>query len=321
MDWSSSLLVLGGTTASGKSALAIDLVGHLRMRGVIAEIVNADSVQLYRHIPILTARPDAAEEARAVHHLYGVLEPDEPIDAMRWLELAAPVIAGIQARGALPILVGGTGLYMHALLHGMSRMPEIAGEVRSAVRAIPPAELHAVLAAEDPVMARRLHAGDPQRLMRALEVIRQSGRSLAAWQRQAPVRIIATDPVNIAGIALLPPRDVLHRLIERRMRNMIAGGAVEEARALFEAYPDALDLPIGKAHGLPEIAAFVGGRMDLEAVIGRTSIRVRQYAKRQSTWFRRQMPEFVVMEVFGGTPGLVDKVLMRLDKTGNGGVA
>ncbi|MEZ5823951.1 MAG: tRNA (adenosine(37)-N6)-dimethylallyltransferase MiaA [Geminicoccaceae bacterium] len=205
MRFSSSLLVIGGTTASGKSALALDAVERLAKGGVRAEIVNADSVQLYRHLPILTARPDAAEEARAPHHLYGILEPREATDAARWLSLATATIADIHERGGLPLLVGGTGLYIHSLLQGIAPVPDIDPAIRETVRRIDAAELHALLVQEDPAMAERLEPGDTQRLMRALEVVRSTGRSLARWQEEPQAPPMRFDQVH--GAVLLPPRE------------------------------------------------------------------------------------------------------------------
>ena len=312
MRFSSTLLIIGGTTASGKSALALTLAARLAVSGIRTEIVNCDSVQLYRHLPILTERPDAAEEARAPHHLYGLFEPHEPVDAARWLAMAAPVIADIRGRGAVPVLVGGTGLYIHALFNGLAPVPAIDPGIRDVVRAMPAGDLHAVLLREDPVMAARLDPGDSQRLMRAIEVIRSTGRSLGQWQseeRWSPVKL-----EEVRGAVLLPPRERLRERIEERMRRMLANGAASEVEALCGIVRDPLSLPIGKTHGLAEMMAYLDGRMSEDEVVERTSIRVRQYAKRQSTWFRRQSPLLPVLAGFGEVPETVDKLLMHLDK-------
>ena len=203
-------LLIGGATASGKSALAVALAR--RLDGVV---VNADSVQLYRDLPLLTARPDADELRMAPHRLYGFLPPDAPVSAAVWLDLVLPAMRAVWDEGRLPILTGGSGLYLHALLHGLAPVPPIPDNLRAAVRALPHGELLERLGAEDPRMAARLRPNDRQRLMRALEVVRATGRSLADWQdlpRHPPL-----PGLRAAGLVLLPDRALLRRRIQARM--------------------------------------------------------------------------------------------------------
>ncbi|MCB2055273.1 MAG: tRNA (adenosine(37)-N6)-dimethylallyltransferase MiaA [Geminicoccaceae bacterium] len=298
----SSLFIIGGTTASGKSAAALALAA--RIEGVI---VNADSVQLYRDLPTLTARPGARDEAAIPHRLYGILDAATPASAALWLERAQAVIGEVGRSGRPPILVGGTGLYLQALLRGLVAVPAIDPGVRAAVRALPGAEVHGFLRREDPVMATRLAPGDRQRCMRALEVVRATGRSLAAWQDEAAAR--RTGSCEVRGVALLPDRPLLRRRIEARMRGMLDAGALDEVADLRRRHADPLALPIAKAHGLRELLELQDGRCGVEEAVQRTSVRVRQYAKRQATWFRHQLPALQVVEATGEEPSIVDRLL------------
>ena len=291
MDSTSSLLIIGGTTASGKSALALKIAQRFN-----GSIINADSAQLYKDLPILTARPDPTEEQRAPHHLYGLLEADQPIDAAKWLSSVGPVLQELDKSGGLAILVGGTGLYIHALLHGLAPVPSISEEVRAGVRALPLIEVRRQLELVDPDLARRLEPGDRQRLMRGLEVIRETGRSLVYWQSQPHIRL----PIhrNIKGFAFVPPRQPLRGRIRARFEKMLENGTVEEVEKLLVQSPDPLSLPIAKVLGLREIIALIEGEMSEEAAIERVSIRTAQYAKRQSTWFRLKLSELELVEAF-----------------------
>ena len=205
-----ALIVIGGPTASGKSALALRLA-----EAVGGMIINADSMQLYRDLRILTARPTPEDEARVPHRLYGVLDAEDPASAGRWLELAGIAIGEARAEGRPAIVVGGTGLYLHALLHGIAPVPEIPAAVQSAARArfaaLGAPAFHAELAKRDPAMAARLRPSDRQRLIRAYEVVVGTGRSLAAWQAAPPVRVEL--PMPRIGIALTPPRAALYERI------------------------------------------------------------------------------------------------------------
>ena len=297
----SGLIVIGGPSASGKSALALRLAEALD--GVI---VNADSMQLYRELPLLTARPGPADEARVPHRLFGVLGAADPASVGRWLELAGEAIAASTGAGRLPIVVGGTGLYLSALLRGLAPVPPVPAAARAAAEAmferLGGPGLHAELMRRDPVMAARLRPSDRQRLIRAFEVLAATGRSLADWQ--ALPRFRPRLPQPIEGIALLPPRAELHLRIERRLRAMLAAGALGELRALRLAHPEP-DLPLLKAVAVPEFLAHLDGRLDLAEALARAVIRTRQYAKRQVTWLRHQLPELEPLQGFGDAPAIL----------------
>ncbi|HSA80974.1 MAG TPA: tRNA (adenosine(37)-N6)-dimethylallyltransferase MiaA [Geminicoccaceae bacterium] len=289
------LVVIGGPSASGKSALALRLAEA--QAGVI---INADSMQLYRELPVLTARPGPADEARVPHRLYGILDAADPASAGRWLALAGAAIGESAAAGRLPIVVGGTGLYLKALLHGLAPVPEVPAAVRretqeTFARLGGPA-FHAELARRDPVMAARLRPSDRQRLLRAFEVVAATGRSLAEWQAEPAFRVPLPDPVQ--GFALLPPRTELHRRIERRLQAMIDAGALAELAALRAARPDPA-LPLLRAVAVPELLAHLEGRLDLAGALAGALARTRQYAKRQITWLRHQLPELQPLHAFG----------------------
>jgi tRNA dimethylallyltransferase len=277
-------LLIGGPTASGKSRLALAVAEEFR-----GTLINADSMQIYRDFAVLTARPSAAETDRVPHRLYGVLDASELCSAARWLALAEAEIEAAARAGRLPIAVGGTGLYLKALLRGLAPVPEIPEEIRRAARALHKklggARFHAALAERDPGAAARLDPGDRQRLIRAYEVMAATGRSLMDWQR-AQAR--ATRPA-VAAILLLPPRASLYAAIDARFAAMAGAGALEEARAIL-ARPLSPDLPALKAVGLRELARHIRGEIPLEAAISKAQQASRRYAKRQMTWLRTQMP-------------------------------
>ncbi len=279
------VIVVGGPTASGKSALALDLAEALD--GVV---VNADSMQVYRDLSVLTARPGAADVARAPHRLYGVLDGAERCSAARWRGLAAAAIDAVLAAGRWPIVVGGTGLYLRALTAGLSAIPVVPAAVRTDAaalhKALGGAAFHRALAERDPAMAARLHPGDTQRLVRAWEVLAATGRSLADWQGDG----VAGRPGGLAfdAIVLTPPRAALYAACDRRFAAMVERGAVDEARALLARRLDPR-LPVMKALGVRELARYLAGEGDLETAVGAAQQATRRYAKRQLTWFRNQV--------------------------------
>jgi tRNA dimethylallyltransferase len=305
-----ALVVIGGSTASGKSALAVALA-----REVGGLAVNADSQQLFRDLPTLTARPSPAEEALAPHRLYGLLGPDEQASAKRWLDLVAPLVEAARSDPRPLLLTGGTGLYLEALLRGIAPVPEIPPDLRASLRAeaegLPAVELHARLVTADPEMAARLRPSDRQRILRALEVVLGTGRSLAAWQAGVPERLDL--PARVVGVALVPPAEVVAPRVEARLRAMLAGGgAVEEVVALRERRPDLPQLPIAKVHGCREIAAVLDGNLDLAAAEASIAAQVRQYAKRQRTFLRHRLPELEALPLTGEAPETLAHVLARL---------
>lgn len=281
-----ALLVIGGTTASGKSQLALRLA-----QAVGGVVVNADSMQLYRDLRLLTARPTPAAEAQAPHALYGVLDATETGSVGRWLELVAPVLERCHAQGRVALVVGGTGLYLEALLNGLAPIPDIPADIRTRLRAeaagVPAAELHRRLAARDPAMAARLRPSDPQRILRALEVLEATGRSLADWQA-APRRRPAL-PGPVAGIALVPPPLLVARSIEERLARMVALGGLDELRRLLARTDLAPDAPILRATGVPELKAVLEGRLPLAEGLARAAAATRRYAKRQRTFLRHRL--------------------------------
>ncbi len=292
----SRILFIGGTTASGKSALALAIAERTG-----AMVINADAQQLYRDLAILTARPDAAEEARAEHRLYGILPPDAASSAGWWLERVLPVLEEAESRSLPVILVGGTGFYMKALLEGLAPVPPIPPEIRHRLRALdlPAPELHRRLEARDPVTAARLRPRDRQRILRALEVVEATGRPLAAWQSETRPRIDLAGRVR--GVALLPAREDVQERILRRLDAMLAAGALEELAALARERPDLATLPIARVHGCREFLAHLAGRVTLEEARRRTVEVTRRYAKRQRTFFRHQFAGFTLLEELGET--------------------
>jgi tRNA dimethylallyltransferase len=276
-------LLIAGPTASGKSALALSLAE--RLGGVI---INADAMQVYADLRVLTARPSPDEEARAPHRLFGHVDAAVARSAGDWLREAAAEIESARAAGAVPILVGGTGLFFTALTEGLADIPDIPAEIREQARAEAAADApaaHVRLAVLDPAAAARLSPNDAVRIARALEVARATGRPLSAWQADTRPEL-ASDAWS--GVVLTPPRAALYAAINTRFDAMLAGGALEEARALW-ARGLPRDLPAMKAHGMPALCAHFDGEIDLEETARRGALDTRHYAKRQFTWARGRM--------------------------------
>lgn len=283
------VIVVAGPTASGKSGLAMDLAAQLG-----GTIVNADSMQVYRDLRILTARPSEADEDRIPHLLYGNRDATEAGSAADWATAAQNALQSVIDDGRRPILVGGTGLYLKALMEGLAPIPEVAGQIRERAqmrrREIGDVAFHNELAVRDPVIAARLHPGDSQRVLRAWEVVEATGRPLSDWQNEP-----ATVPdKSFRVIVIEPPRDELYRNCDSRFLDMIEAGGIDEVKALA-ARADAEDLnpalPIFKALGYPPLAAYLRGETQLDAAIIASQQQTRNYAKRQTTWLRHQMPE------------------------------
>ncbi|MDB5360461.1 MAG: miaA [Rhodospirillales bacterium] len=288
---SGKLIIVAGPTASGKSALALAIA-----RACGGTLINADSMQVYRDLRVLTARPDDDALAAVPHRLDGILDGAELCSAARWAELAHGEIAAAHAAGRLPIVVGGTGLYLRTLLQGIAAVPEIPEAVREAARArhrdIGGEAFRAELAMLDPAAADKLPAGDSQRLVRAYEVVRATGRTLGDWQRAGAEGVPRYDSRQFV---LLPPRDALYAACDGRLQAMIAAGALDEVRALIaRALPP--DLPIMKAVGVPELTGFLAGTLDLPTAIAAAQQSTRQYAKRQYTWFRHQLAAAEILD-------------------------
>jgi tRNA dimethylallyltransferase len=274
--------LIAGPTASGKTALALWLAQQRDMT-----IINADSAQVYAHLPVLSAQPSQTEMASAPHRLFGYLDGREACSAARWAADAKGAIDEAHATGRLPVLVGGTGLYLRTLLDGIAPIPEIDADVRTKVRALETADAYAGLLIEDAAMASALKPQDDSRIKRALEVIRSTGRSIAEW-REAKEGGIA-DKVSVHPLILLPPRAWLHARCNARFEGMMAAGAVDEVRQLLaKGLPS--DAPVLRAIGVPEIAAMLVGEIGQAEAVLRGQAATRQYAKRQYTWFRNQPP-------------------------------
>lgn len=252
-------------------------------------VVNADSAQVYRDLRTLTARPSPEEEARAPHALFGHIDAaDTGYSAARWAAEARSAIGDAHAAGKLPILVGGTGLYLRTLLDGIAPVPAIDPAIRAAVRALPVAQAHAALATDDPEAAARLAPADTARIARALEVVRSTGRPLAHWQAQRTGGI--ANAVDLKPLILVPDRVELFARADARLVAMFAAGAIEEVRALL-ARPDLpAAAPIRRAIGVPPVAAMLAGRLTPAAALAAAQLQTRRYAKRQYTWFRHQPP-------------------------------
>jgi tRNA dimethylallyltransferase len=276
------LALIAGPTASGKSALALALAE--RTGGVI---VNADSAQVYRDLPLLSAAPSEDDRERAEHRLYGYLDGATACSAADWAARAKAEIADIQASGRLPILVGGTGMYIRTLLDGIAPVPSIDPEVRKQVREAPVEENRARLEELDPEAAATLNAQDTTRIARALEVVLSTGKPLAEWQKRREGGI--GGQVDLRPIVLLPTRDWLYARCDDRFAAMIQKGAIEEVKALLERNLDP-DLPVMRAIGVAEISAYLTRELTLDQAVAAGQQATRRYAKRQYTWLAHQPP-------------------------------
>ncbi len=291
---SARAVLIAGPTASGKSELALRLAEETAARGRKVWIVNADAMQVYDALRVITARPSQAEEAGIPHRLYGHVPVEMRYSVGAWLADMEEVLVDAGRHDALVIAVGGTGLYFKALTEGIAAIPAVPADVRTGwaerLKSDGAAALHALLSARDPTSAAAIRPSDAQRLLRALEVLEATGASLSVWQKQgrSPPIMSADDSVRLV---LDPARPTLHARIERRVDRMVGEGAVEEVRALIGRGLDP-SLPAMKAIGVREFAAYLGNEAPLEDAIARAKTETRRYAKRQSTWLRNQMPDW-----------------------------
>jgi tRNA dimethylallyltransferase len=274
--------LIAGPTASGKSSLALALAE--RAKGAV---INADSAQVYADLATVSARPNAADLQRAPHFLYGYRDGASPCSAADWAQDARREIDRAHRLGLMPILVGGTGLYLRTLIEGIAPVPEIDPEIRAGIRALKVAEAYSALEREDEAAAARLRPTDTTRVARALEVFRSTGRPLAEWQALKQGGI--GPDVALAPLILLPPRDWLYARCDARFAQIFSEPGIEEVRALLARGLDP-DLPVMRAIGVPEIAAWLRGEITREAALEAGRMATRRYAKRQYTWFRRQPP-------------------------------
>jgi tRNA dimethylallyltransferase len=281
------LALIAGPTASGKSDLAVRLALTLEAKGRRAVVINADSAQVYADLCVLSARPSQAEMQRVEHRLFGAWVGARACSAADWAAAARREIARAHGEDAIPILVGGTGLYIRTLLDGIAPVPEIDGAVRAAVRMLPVAEAYAALRQEDPERADALSPADTARVLRALEVVRSTGRGLKAWQAERVGGIGAR--VSLHPAILLPDRQALYERCDRRFARMLELGAIAEVEALLARNLDPA-LPVMRAIGVPEITAYLRGECSLDEARMSGSQATRNYAKRQFTWLRHQPP-------------------------------
>ncbi len=301
---------LSGPTGTGKSDLAIALAGVCN--GII---INADSMQIYRDLCIITARPSPADMHTVPHALYGVLDGAEACNAARWIDLAVPVIRQAWEQGKLPILVGGTGMYLHALMHGIADIPEVPDAIRAEVREkmemLGPEAFYKKFREDDPEMAAKLKPGDAQRMLRAAEVMYATGISLAEWQRQPSVSPLPE--AHWHNFAATLPREVLYPHINARFERMLEAAAWEEVEALL-ARDLPRDLPIMRAHGVPELIAVLEGRMARADAIAKAQQNTRNYAKRQMTWIRHQLPDATILDMQCETSELVRSMQEKIQE-------
>lgn len=271
-----------GPTASGKSALALEIA-----KKQPSVIINADSAQVYRDLTILSARPTDEEMDGIEHQLFGYIDGQEACSAARWADDAKTAIAAAHARDILPILVGGTGLYVRILLDGIAPIPEIDPAIRQDIRKLETLEAYQALQGLDPVSAERLNAADTTRIQRALEVVRSTGKPLDHWQKNKVGGI--GDTIKLHPLVLLPPREWLYQRCDLRLHEMIEQGAREEVERLLSRNLPA-NLPVMRAIGVAEITDWLAGDTSREVAVKRAQTATRQYAKRQYTWFRNQSP-------------------------------
>ena len=307
MSESKRAVLIAGPTASGKSALALQLAG--RLGGVV---INADSMQVYRDLRVITARPTAEEEARAPHRLYGHVDAAENYSTGRWCRDVAQVLDDVAREGRVPIFVGGTGLYFKALTSGLAAVPPIPPEIRADVRGRLAAEgvapLYQDLLARDPKTAHRLMPNDRSRISRALEVVLATGRSLSDWHSDGLPPLV--DGASAAKVFITCERKELVRRIEARFGAMLKEGALEEVRALAARRLDST-LPAMKAHGVPWLIRHLAGEITLDEAAAGAIMDTRRYAKRQVTWFRNQMADWPAIPA----EAALDAMLMQNKKT------
>ena len=278
------IIVIAGATASGKSSLAVAVAEKF-----YGTVVNADSMQVYKELRLLTARPLEKEEKQIPHRLYGVLSGEKACSAGIWLEMAKNEIKTAWVANRIPVITGGTGLYIRSLVKGLSPIPEVSQSIRKQARELMEnvgnESFYSSLAAKDPEMASRLHVSDSQRLIRAWEVLESTGKSLAYWQSLPPKPVIDVNPFVIF---INRPREILYENCNNRFVEMFDNGAVEEVRSLLSLNLSA-ELPVMKALGVKEITAFINGNKTRQEAIEAAQQATRRYAKRQTTWFKHQL--------------------------------
>ena len=298
-----TVLVISGPTASGKSGLALAIA--TQKNGCV---INADSMQVYAGLPILTAQPSAEDMKAAPHALYGVLSPDDTCSAARWREMALAEISACREKGCLPIITGGTGFYLKALLQGLSPLPLVPPDVRTRMiglqKELGNPGMHQELARRDPKTAAKLDPMNTQRNVRAMEVLEHTGKGLAEWQETPPEG--PPPHLHIVTAALLPPREDLYRNCDARFDKMLAAGALDEAREFSKTKPERCALE--KALGYPELSAHLAGKLTLAEAAEKSCQATRNYAKRQVTWFRNQIRADIIVESSRDAEKIIAKI-------------
>ncbi|MGJ0238612.1 tRNA (adenosine(37)-N6)-dimethylallyltransferase MiaA [Novosphingobium fluoreni] len=303
------LALIAGPTASGKSDCAVALAQAIEAAGRRAAVINADSAQVYADLAVLSARPSQDDVGGIDHRLYGAWDGAVACSAADWANAAKQEIAAIHADGGVPVLVGGTGLYIRTLLDGIAPVPPIEEAIRAKVRGLPVAEAYAALQAEDPDRAARLAPADTTRVARALEVVRSTGRSLADWQADTQGGV--AQGVTVKAAILLPEREWLYARCNARFAQMLESGAIPEVARLLERQLDP-DLPVMRAIGVAEIAALLRGEVSEDEALARGTQATRNYAKRQFTWLRHQPPtEWPRLAFDASTATVIKATLLR----------
>ncbi len=303
------LALIAGPTASGKSDLAVRLALRLAEQGKRGVVINADSAQVYADLKVLSARPSDDEMQGVEHRLFGTWDGAQACSAADWAAVAAREVAAVHADGAVPILVGGTGLYFRTLLDGIAPVPEINPEIRTEVRALTVAKAYSVLLLEDPERAARLDATDSSRISRALEVVRSTGKPLAHWHETKSGGI--ADKVTLHTAILLPPRQLLYDRSDARFAQMLKSGGIKEVGGLLSRGLST-ELPVMRAIGVPEIAGYLRGEWDITEVQRRGGQATRNYVKRQQTWLKHQPPDdWPRLEDISFNEGLIFVSLLR----------
>lgn len=281
------IIILAGPTASGKSSCALDIAKQMD-----SVIINADSKQVFKEIPIITAQPTEDEKRQVPHELYGIISSAEHCSVARWLALACESIRKAHAENKTPILVGGTGMYIKSLTDGLSQTPDtdekIRQEARELLHEIGNEKFHAELARLDPEMATKLNVGDSQRILRAYEVVKQTGESLSVWQNRKTIPVFPKE--SFSQFLLLPTREQLYENCDKRFSKMVEDGAIEEVKNLMDMNLDK-DLPAMRAYGVPEIIQYLKGEYTLDQAMDKAQQYTRNYVKRQLTWFKHQMKD------------------------------
>lgn len=313
-------ILIAGLTGSGKNLLSMRLAEILQKKWSLeAEIVNADSVQIYNDLKIIANHPTKSDFAALPHHLYEILSPHENSSASFWVEKAKKIIRKLNEENKIAIICGGTGLYIDALLHDISAIPSIPQEIREAVRLhyehIGREKFFEELRILDPILTQKLHPNNTQRILRAYEVALHTGKPLSEWWKNSKISGVTKKNESIAELispfVLLPERDQLKNIIADRTKKMLTSGAIEEIEKFIKNFSD-YSGPLNKVIGFSDIKSMLNGEINFDECIQKIITKTMQYAKRQSTWFRHQLPEAIFFPTFGDAKNLPEIILENL---------